>query len=89
MTKIVNDTANGAPFDGVTRLDVPSDHVLKYALDAGIENVVVIGVAPDGSEYLASASIDDRTVLWLLERAKRALLEASETVDTTPEHINP
>ncbi len=89
MTKIVNDTDNAAPFNGVTRSDVPSDRVLKHALDAGVEGVIVIGIMPNGDKYFNSASADARTVLWQLERTKLYLLDVSETVDATPEHTNP
>ena len=74
MTK----TDNVVEWNGETRLDVPSDRILKHALDAGVEDVVVIGLMPDGGEWFESASADARTVLWLLERTKQLVLDTSE-----------
>ena len=71
-------TDNVVEWNGETRLDVPSDRILKHALDAGIEDVVVIGLMPDGTEWFESASADARTVLWLLERTKQLVLDTSE-----------
>ena len=76
---------NVVEWNGETRLDVPSERILKHALDAGIEDVVVIGLTPDGAEWFESASADARTVLWLLERTKQRVLDTSEMPFVEPE----
>ena len=76
---------NVVEWNGETRLDVPSERILKHALDAGIEDVVVIGIAPDGGEWFESASADARTVLWLLERTKQLVLDTSTMPSGEPE----
>lgn len=62
-------------FDGITRLDVPAERILKAALDLGLKGVVIAGYAPDGSEYFASSYADGGDALWLVERFKKRLLE--------------
>jgi hypothetical protein len=61
-------------FNGVTRLDIPAERVLKGALKEDLDKVVVIGYAKDGSEFFASSMADGGTVLWLMERLKLQLL---------------
>lgn len=70
MTKIIR-------FTGITKLDMPADHVLESALDK-LDGVVVLGYDKDGQEYFASSYADGGDMLWLLERAKRALLEVAD-----------
>ncbi len=73
----------GSPFHSTT-LDVPSERILKHALDAGIEDVVVIGIAPDGGEWFESASANARTVLWLLERTEQLVLATVKVPPANP-----
>ncbi len=60
-------------------LDMSSDRILRRALDAGVEDVVLIGRMPDGGEFFESESDDPSLVLWMLEGAKRALFVLAET----------
>ncbi len=69
------------PLPIVTRLDVNPERVLESAKDAGLEGVVVIGFDKDGNEYFASSYADGGTVLWLLERLKKKLLEVPDDAD--------
>ena len=55
-------------------LDVPAARVIKAALDAGLQHVLIIGYLPDGSEYFASSTASAPECLWMLERAKAELL---------------
>lgn len=64
-------------FPGITKLDMPADHVLESALGK-LEGVVVLGYDKDGQEYFASSYADGGDMLWLLERAKKALLEMAD-----------
>jgi hypothetical protein len=61
-------------FTGVTRLDLPLDRVLDAAKET-LEGVVIMGWTTDGEEYFASTYSDGGTVLWLVERMKKMLLE--------------
>lgn len=67
--------------DFVTRLDVPAERVLRKALECGLDNVVIAGYDKDGEEYFAASIADGGTVLWLVERLKRQLLEIPDTFD--------
>lgn len=66
-------------FSGVTRLDMPPHLILEGALKQEFTNVVILAYDKDGEEYFASSMADGGTVLWLLERLKKALLETPET----------
>lgn len=61
-------------FNGITKIDLQPDRVLNSAVGK-LEGVVVIGFTKDGDEYFSSSYADGGTVLWLLERCKKHLLE--------------
>jgi hypothetical protein len=60
----------------VSRLDLPADRVLEQAI-GNLDKVVLIGYDKEGAEYFASSIADGGTVLWLMEKMKKALLEVS------------
>ena len=64
----------------ITRLDLPPDRILEQSIGE-LEGVVIIGYNKDGEEYFASSYADGGEVLWLLERAKMALLNASKDME--------
>ena len=61
-------------FTGITKLDLPPDQILEAAVGK-MEGVVIMGWDAQGDEYFASSYADGGTVLWLLERMKKQLLE--------------
>lgn len=62
-------------FTGITRLDLPVGKILKAAREAKLQAALVIGFDKDGDFYFASSKADGGEVLWLLELAKKRLLE--------------
>jgi fructose-1,6-bisphosphatase/inositol monophosphatase family enzyme len=62
----------------VTTLDLDAERVLNAAIEAKPKCVIVIGEDTDGGLYFASSVSDGGTVLWWMEKAKRALMEISE-----------
>ena len=67
---------NVIPLGNITRLDVPVERILEAAktyVDGG--GVVVLGWDKFGELYFASSVADGGEVLWLMEKAKKALLE--------------
>lgn len=66
---------NVCMFTGETYLDIPSDRILKSAIDENIENVIVLGRDPEGRLYFAASSGDVAEILLMLEVAKRDLLD--------------
>lgn len=72
MTKII-------PFTGITKLDMPPDHVLEKA-KGKLEGVVILGFMTNGDEYFASSYADGGTVNWLIDRCKRKLLDVPEAM---------
>ncbi len=65
---------NVIPLGNITRLDLPVDRVLDAAKEDISERVVVLGWDKDGELYFASSFADGGDVMWLLEKAKLALL---------------
>ena len=64
-------------FTGVTRLNADPDRVIRSAIGE-CDRVVILGYTKDGGEYFASSVADGGTIIWLLERLKKKLLEAPE-----------
>ncbi len=58
-----------------TTLPLPSERVLRGAIENEVEDVIVLGYAKDGAFYFASAPTDKRVMLWLVEHFKNALLQ--------------
>lgn len=75
------DSGRGPPNDNIvhlsanTTLPIPSERVLTCALEQKIEDVIVIGTAPNGELYLAAAGADAPEILFALERAKMRLMQ--------------
>jgi hypothetical protein len=61
--------------DNATSLDIPTDRVLNAALNAQLQDVVILGKHPDGEYYFASSVADGGTVLWMWEKLKAKLME--------------
>ena len=75
MTDEVEDVV--IPFTGITRLDTPPERVLEHANTVPFEGVIVLGWRSDTEEmFFASSYASGPEVLWLLEMAKRDLLDA-------------
>ena len=62
----------------VTRLDVPAERILTEALEEDLESAIVIGRTREGDIYFASSIASGPEALWLIEKAKAALLEEGE-----------
>jgi hypothetical protein len=63
--------------DVITTLDMDPDRILERA-KGELETAIVIGFDKDGEEYFASSVADGAQALWILERAKKALLETPD-----------
>lgn len=66
------------PLGNITRLDLPTDRVLDAVRGHCSGGVVVIGFDDDDDLYFASSIADGGTVIWLLEVAKKQLLEIGD-----------
>ena len=60
--------------NGITSPEVSVYRVLEAAIGE-LEEVVIIGTHKDGKEYFASSIADGPNVNWMLDRAKKALIE--------------
>ncbi len=61
----------------ITKLDLPADRILENT-KGKMEGVVILGYDKDENEYFASSYADGGTVLWLLEMAKKRLLDVAD-----------
>jgi hypothetical protein len=61
--------------DIITKLDIPVERVIDAAKEAELQDVIVIGWDKNGDIYFASSKADGGEVLWLIEKAKKRLLE--------------
>lgn len=59
----------------VTSLDVPPEKVLQKAIEAKIEDVIVLGWDADGEFYVASSAASGPEFLWKLELARQHLMQ--------------
>lgn len=64
--------------DNVTTLDLPPDRILERAIGECPGGVIVMGYDADGDMYFASSIASGPDCLWLMEKAKAALLDAGE-----------
>ncbi len=62
-------------FTGSTRLDLPVDTILSKVKKAKLDEIIVIGFDEEGDFYFASSKGDGGDMLWLLEKAKKMLLD--------------
>lgn len=61
----------------VTRLNIPPERVLTSAIGA-VKDAVVIGWDKDGEFYFASSIANGPDVNWLLDLAKKKLIEIGD-----------
>ena len=62
------------PLNMLTRIDLPVDRILDAAKEK-LEGVVLLGYDKNGETYFASSYADGGTILWLLEKCKKQLLD--------------
>jgi hypothetical protein len=73
------------PFTGETTEDISADTVLENNIGE-YECVVIIGYTKMGAERLVSSTGDSALMVWLLERAKKTILEHADLDDDEWEH---
>jgi hypothetical protein len=73
------------PFTGDTTEDVNADAVLENNIGE-YECVVIIGYTKMGAERLVSSTGDSALMVWLLERAKKIIIEHADMDDEEWEH---
>ena len=73
------------PFTGGTTEDIDADTVLENNMGE-YECVVIVGYTKMGAERLVSSTGDSALMVWLLERAKKTILEHADLDDDEWEH---
>lgn len=69
--------SNVTKFRGITIADIPPDTILEAATGK-LDSTLVIGWDHDGNLYVASTSSSPGEIMWLMESAKKYLLEILE-----------
>lgn len=76
-------TAKIIPFNGITKLNLDPDIVLEN-LKGKLDGFVLLGYEKGAdencvaTEFFSSTYADGGTVLWLMERCKRRLMQIAE-----------
>ncbi|MGB3209176.1 MAG: hypothetical protein WBB19_00580 [Desulforhopalus sp.] len=70
----------------VRYLDIPADRILEAARGE-LNDVVIIGTHKDGTEYFASSVADGPNVNWMLDRAKKALVEIVDEKENQKDRV--
>ena len=73
------------PFTGGTTEDINPDTVLENNMGE-YECVVIVGYSKMGAERMVSSTGDSALMVWLLERAKKTILEHADLDDEEWEH---
>jgi len=61
--------------DCPTRLNIPVQRVLDGVITENLEDIVILGKKEDGEYFFASSIPDGGTVLWMMEKLKKQLLD--------------
>lgn len=69
---------NISMFPGITPNDYDANIMLEAATRAELDNVIIIGWDKNGDMFFSSSMGDGPECLWLIEKAKKSLLEAGE-----------
>ena len=69
---------NVIPLGNITHIDLPTERVLDQAKGHCSDGVVIVGFDDDGELYFSSSIADGGSVIWLLELAKKRLLEIAD-----------
>jgi hypothetical protein len=78
-------TAKILPFTGETTEDINADTVLENNIGE-YECVIMIGYTKMGAERFVSSTGDSALMVWLLERAKKTVLESADVGNDEWEH---
>ena len=62
-------------FNGVTTLPLPADRVLENT--PKLQDVVILGYDSEGEFYFSSSIPDGPNINWLMDLAKKRLLETN------------
>ncbi len=65
---------NVVEFPGLTSLDISADKILSAATEMDLKQCVIVGRTKDDNIYFAFSMGYGPDCLWLLERAKQALM---------------
>lgn len=64
--------------DVITRLDVPVSRVIETASSSNLESVFIAGCDEGGNYFFASSMANGAEAVWLLEMAKKRLLDIAD-----------
>jgi hypothetical protein len=67
-------SAEVVEYPGITKLDLPAEKILSRAIDADLEDVLIIGWEKDETLYAASTTANVGKLLHLIETFKHKLI---------------
>lgn len=70
---------NIVEFTGLTKADIPANKVIKWA--DNLDEAIVVGIDELGELYVAGSMADAARVVYLLEMAKKYILDLGEEYD--------
>jgi hypothetical protein len=65
----------------ITKLDLPPQKVLNYALEHDLDSIVIVGYTKDGEEYFASSVADGAQAMYLLQRGIWSLNKMQDQIE--------
>ena len=68
------------PFTGATTADLDADDILEANKNV-YESFVLVGYTKNGEERMVTTTGDAAMIIWLLERAKKIVLESADPND--------
>jgi len=68
---------NVVDFLGLTSLDISADKILSAATEMDLKQCVIVGRTQDDNIFFAFSMGYGPDVLWLLERARQALMDSA------------
>ena len=71
---------NVVKLNTISTLPNSTEDVLNGALEADLEDVIVIGRTKNDFHFFASTSADGGDILWLMEQAKMRLLQSGGVI---------
>lgn len=67
-------------WQGITNIPVNVTHVLEGAIEADLNDVLVLGRYPDGEYYFAASHSDSPKHLYIMKQFERLLVEMGEDI---------
>jgi hypothetical protein len=72
---------NVIPHPSRASMDLPVQDVLRAAHRASLAAVVICGIRPDGTKFLATSAVDEQEVIYMLNRGLHEMNLICDEID--------